>query len=320
MIGDTVKIDNSMVESFSLSSVPLEELADLLNERLKSNFEDVDVTVSDCPDLSEAPFTLACKGLTGKAVIVDVGGVPYLLPRPLREKLYDLRDIGKLLNLDPCYITGAGAGPWPYAGTNCEMMINLKLDGDTVENKTRIAKVDTTNGKCLQEILPNNECRHAVLSNLYCSLGQEGKVLKISCAKRIGKDDFVASIRKILADKFNNKYIGLGGVFLIQKGKVKQHVMPDFSKQDINSEADLNNWLKFYEMDAPLIAVGTLINRDPGLDLRLQHFHSFSHHGEGGHYHIDTTPNDVEYLAYFGLAEKLYRIDKPAVTHTYGRN
>lgn len=66
-----------------------------------------------------------------------------------------------------------------------QMMINLKLDGDTVENKTRIAKVDTTNGKCLQEVLPNNECRHAVLSNLYCSLGQEGKVRTIKLSGTI---------------------------------------------------------------------------------------------------------------------------------------
>ena len=50
------------------------------------------------------------------------------------------------------------------------------------------------------------------------------------------------------------------------------------------------------------------------LDLRVQHFHSFSHHGEGGHYHIDTTPDIVEYLGYFTPGEILFRVDQPPAT------
>ena len=29
----------------------------------------------------------------------------------------------------------------------------------------------------------------------------------------------------------------------------------------------------------------------------------FSRHGDGGHYHYDTTPDEVEYIGYFNLAE-----------------
>lgn len=57
-----------------------------------------------------------------------------------------------------------------------------------------------------------------------------------------------------------------------------------------------------------------------GLDLRVEHTHGFSHHGEGGHYYIDTTPNLVEYLGYFLPAEFVYRIDRPAETHSVGRD
>lgn len=32
-----------------------------------------------------------------------------------------MKDIAKAIKLDPCYILGAGAGPWPYANTNCEV-------------------------------------------------------------------------------------------------------------------------------------------------------------------------------------------------------
>lgn len=58
------------------------------------------------------------------------------------------------------------------------MIINLGLNGEKVQNKSRIVKVDIDSGKCIQEVLPNDECRNAVLSNLYCSLGEQGKVRK----------------------------------------------------------------------------------------------------------------------------------------------
>jgi len=57
-----------------------------------------------------------------------------------------------------------------------------------------------------------------------------------------------------------------------------------------------------------------------GLDLRVEHTHCFSAHGEGGHYHYDVTPKDVRYVGYFSIAERIYRVDPPAVTHLVGRD
>ena len=57
-----------------------------------------------------------------------------------------------------------------------------------------------------------------------------------------------------------------------------------------------------------------------GLDLRIEHFHCFSDHGEGGHYHYDVTPDDVQYTGFFNVAEKIYRIDRPLTTHNVGRD
>lgn len=62
------------------------------------------------------------------------------------------------------------------------------------------------------------------------------------------------------------------------------------------------------------------VTGEADLDLRLQHFHSFSTHGEGGHYHYDTTPDTVEYEGYFSIGEKVIRIDKPVQTHKMGRD
>ncbi|OCT92327.1 hypothetical protein XELAEV_18015384mg, partial [Xenopus laevis] len=88
----------------------------------------------------------------------------------------------------------------------------------------------------------------------------------------------------------------------------------------LNSDEDVNGWLKFYEMTAPLICQLVFVSHDPGYDLCLEHTHCYSHHVEGGHYHYDTTPNTLEYLGYFHPAEFLYRIDKPSDTHMVGRD
>lgn len=55
----------------------------------------------------------------------------------------------------------------------------------------------------------------------------------------------------------------MGGVFVICQGLVNQHVMPDFSKTPIKTDEELNKWLKFYNMSAPLSAVGTFVTKDP---------------------------------------------------------
>ncbi|XP_050534413.1 ester hydrolase C11orf54 homolog isoform X3 [Daktulosphaira vitifoliae] len=138
-----------------------------------------------------------------------------------------------------------------------------------------------------------------------------GEVLRIECEKRIGPLDFLTSIRQALTKFYGNKLVGLGGVILIETGKVKVHVMPEFSKTPINSEDDLNKWLKFFEIPTPLVGLGYFVSHDPGLDLRLQHFHLYSEHGVGGHYRCDTEPATIKYTAYLNVANNLYRVDQP---------
>lgn len=67
-------------------------------------------------------------------------------------------------------------------------------------------------------------------------------------------------------------------------------------------------------MEAPLVCLSVFHSCDPGYDLRIEHTHCFSDHNQGGHYHDDTTPAEVEYEAYFNTAEVLYRIDRPINT------
>lgn len=317
----SLPLKSLLFEKADLVCPPLEEVAKVLEKGLSASFKSATVEVVDCPDLTQEPFHLTSKGLGGSPSLLEIGGPPYLLPLVKRDKVYDLKEVPELLGSKSVAVIGAGAGPWPYAGTNCEGVFNLSINNGKVTNGSRIGKVDPATGtKHHAEILPDNETRCALLANLFCSEGKTDKVLKVHCKGRTDDMDFITTVKLAIHAKYKDQPIGFGGAFLLKEGKVKQHVMPDFSKTPINSDEDLNKWLKFFEMSAPLVAVGTFATCDPGLDLRLQHFHSFGLHGEAGHYHYDTTPETVEYLGYFSLAKVVYRLDRPAETHQFGRD
>ncbi|CAL7951188.1 unnamed protein product [Xylocopa violacea] len=299
----------------------LDEIKNVLKEGLVKNFEEVEVEVIDCPDLTQEPFTLAASGLNGNPTIFEIGGPSFLLPTVQKNKLYDIQQLLNHLGFKKdTFVVGAGAGPWPYINSNCELIMDMIVSPSNVQNGTHIASVDKTNGNCILQNLPNNETRLALLANLFATDGKPGKVLKVYAKKRTGNNDFIASMQKAIEQHYQNNLIGLGGTFLMRDGKIKQHVMQDFSITPLNTEAQLNNWLRFYNMSTPLIAVGTFVSSESDLDLRVQHFHSFSHHGEGGHYHIDTTPETIEYLGYFNLGTTLYRVDKPLTGVQFGKD
>lgn len=306
----------SALEKRALHVPPLEEVADLLQRELKAAFSEVEVGVVECPDLTEEPFMLSDKGLSGKPRLADVGGVPYLVPLA-QDKKYSLNTIAKQLDIPNAFIIGPGAGPRHHVGTNCELVANVKF-GDKVANNTHIARL-REDGSCdLQKL--KDSVDFCCLGNLFVCEGQPGKVIRVHAKKRTGPENFVTTMRNILAHHYKDKPVGVGGVFLLKEGKAKLHIMPDYSKTPLYTDEDVNNWLKFFNMSAPLICVGTFISHDPGLDLRVEHIHCFSNHGEGGHYHTDTTPDDAEYVGYFNVAEFMFRIDRPAVTHSYGRD
>ncbi|XP_070496607.1 ester hydrolase C11orf54 homolog [Chironomus tepperi] len=310
-------------ESKYIFTPTLEELSKAITPGLNENFAEVTLSIIDCPDLSKAPYHLASSGLTGDTIVMEYGSPDYLLPLVDKSKIYDLipliRNISGYENKE-FFIAGAGAGPHPLINQNCEGIMNLKVDKNgKIINETHISRV-TDDGSMDVQKVPSNETRSALLGNVFISEGKVGKVLKVSCKKRIGSENFISAMRLSMAKHFKDTTVGVGGVFLIKTGKVKQHVMNDFSKSPINTEDELNNWLKFYDMSAPLIAVGTFVTDETDFDLRLQHFHSFSMHGEAGHYHYDVTPDIVEYEGYFNVGARIVRIDRPESSLKFGRD
>ena len=299
------------VQRVLLSPPTLEELVDPLTSGLLSNFEHVSVSVVPCPDLRQAPFNLAAPGLSGKPRIADVGGPPNLSPLPKFDKKYSFLDVASLMEMNSRgALLGASAGPFHILGMNSELMPNLSFDGETITSRTHYAKIDK-NGECVCEGISTPDC--GLMANLYGSEGIPGPVLKIEAKIRTGKPNFTETIQNALKFKFGERLISIGGVFVIKKGKANLHVMPDFSKTPLKTGEDVNKWLRYFDMDAPLTCLSVFHSHDPGLDLRIEHTHCFSSHNQGGHYHDDVAPEEVEYEAYFNVAEALYRIDRPGV-------
>ncbi|KAJ7422399.1 Ester hydrolase C11orf54 like protein [Pitangus sulphuratus] len=297
----------------------------VLQKGLKENFADAQVSVVDCPDLTQEPFKFPAKGICGKPRIADVGGVPYLIPLVQKEKVYDLNTVAKDIELPGAFILGAGAVSSKILGVNAELIpiVQTKSEKKPAVNGSYVAQINPADKGCLLEKYSSKytDCEFGLLANLYASEGQPGKVIEVKANGRTGELNFVSCLRQTLEKHYGEKPVGMGGTFIIQKGKAKIHIMPpEFSTCPLNTDEDVNNWLKFFEMKAPLICQPVIVSRDPGFDLRVEHTHCFSHHGEGGHYHQDTSPDSVQYLGYFQPAELLFRIDRPQETHLVGRD
>jgi hypothetical protein len=303
-------MSNLPVQKVNLNPPPLHELVDPIKNELAQNFTATSVSIERCPNLRESPYNLAFAGLSGSPRIADLGGQPNLAPSPDFSKRYDLLDIAKLMEMPEGQgaLLGAAAGPFHVVGMNSELMPNIAWESGKVVNKTRFAKIKD-DGSALCEKLSSHEC--ALMANLFGSAGLPGDALHITASSRTGSLNFTDVIRKALKDTYGLRTISIGGVFAISKGKAKLHVMPDFSPTPLITDEQKQKWLKFYDMGAPLVCLSVLHSHDPGLDLRIEHTHCFSDHGEGGHYHYDITPEDVQYEAWFNVAEVLYRIDRP---------
>ena len=169
------------VEHRPLLRPPLAEVAAVLQAGLEDNYAEVKVEVVECPDLRE--WGVAAEGLGGATRLLDIGGVPFLMPTVQRDKLYEMRDYPALTGLQEGLVIGAGAGPWPFLGRNCEMMPNLYVGPDrgVADQQTRISFTRDEDGSYETEQLPETESRNALLGNLFICHGKPGPVLRIHC-------------------------------------------------------------------------------------------------------------------------------------------
>ena len=313
------------ITKHSLHVPDAQEVASLFHNKLTQYFGHVSCDVVDCPDLQSEPFYLAQSGLNGRQAICDVGGVPYLVPTAQKDKKYSLSAIADQLEYDEgAFFVGAGAGPCHVIGVNSELMPNFYCKGQVVRNGSHVAKLSTECAKGYQlshidEVAPGCD-EFGLLGNLFLSEGKPGKVIHVNVKDRKSANNFVTSMRNVLKEAYGDLQVSMGGVFIMKSGTAKLHVMPDFSPTPLSTDQQVNDWLRYFEAQAPLICLSTFHSTDPGQDLRIEHTHCFSKHGDGGHYHYDVTPDQVEYEGFFGIANTVYRIDAPEQSHMIGRD
>lgn len=312
------------VRRVPLDPPSLEEVAVAIHDGLQSNFTSASATVSIPPDLRESPFHLAAPGLAGSPRVADIGGTANLRPLPRLDKRYDLLNIAKLMDMpqEGGLLIGAGAGPFFDLGLNTELIPNIaygSLSNGRVNNCTRYAKV-LEGGSVLCEKV-GTSTGFALMCNLLGSEGKSGPLLHVTARGRKGKLNFTEAIQKALGDLYGEKLVSLGGAFVVRAGKIKTHVMPDFPGKPFEDPNGVEDWLRFYDMDAPIVCLSVLHSgNDTGLNLRMEHTHCFGVGGpdenqKGGHYHfdLDETMDSVEYEGWFNVAETLYRIDPTTV-------
>lgn len=319
-----------MAESrWSVRRVPLNppslgEVAAAIHDGLQSNFRTSSASVSIPPDLRHSPFHLAGPGLAGHPRVADVGGPANLHPSPDLTKRYDLLDISRLMEMPQGggLLVGAGAGPFYDLGRNAELVPNVAYGScasgaaGQVNNCTRYARIVDDGSPLCERI--GTSTGFALMCNLLGCDGEAGPLVHVSARGRTGKLNFTESIQTAIGKVYGEKLISLGGVFVVRSGRLKMHVMPDFPGRPFEDPSEVEHWLRFFDMDAPMVCLSVLHSgNDADLNLRKEHTHCFGADGpddsqRGGHYHfdLDETMDTVEYEGWFNVAEVLYRIDQ----------
>ena len=308
----------------ALWAPPLQELAPVVREGLQANYANVEVEVTDCPDLR----TLGCAspGIGGSTVLLEVGGEPYAHNPSYRHVTFDMAEMASDCGQADGSILGAGmAYPGVLDGHCGEVIATLRAGR---ANRSKVARVGRQR-ECIVE--PYASTRHSGLSNLFLSEGRPGPVLKVSVERRIGSErSFTQALRKSLqahpdigADGAppGARQVGMGGVFVVEAGQIRSHIMPDYEciahhYYDTEAEEVVAEFLQFYEHMGPdLLCLAVFWTGDPtGGQLHLresgEHTHFF-HKGDlnqAGHYHYDVSPDTIRYTGYFNVAAELARI------------
>ena len=308
----------------ALWTPPLEELAPFVREGLRANYAGVEVEVTECPDLQR--LGCASPGICGSTVLLEVGGEPYAHNPGYRHVTFDMAEMASDCGQADGSIFGAGmAFPGVLDGHCGEVIATLQASG---VNRSRVARVGPQQ-ECIVE--PYASTRHSGLSNLFLSEGRPGPVLKVSVERRTGSErSFTQALRKSLQAHpeiggdgalAGARQVGLGGVFVIEAGQIRSHVMPDYEciahrYYDTEAEEVVAEFLQFYEHMGPdLLCFAVCWTGDPtGGRLHLResgehtHFFHMGDLSQAGHYHYDVSPDTIRYAGYFNVAAELVRI------------
>ena len=257
--------DTMDTASATLWSPPLAVLRDALEDGLSRNYRRAAVRVGECPDLRR--LGCAWEGLGGAPCLVDVGGEPFAHDPHYRDVRFETEDLLRCAGHPGPQVLGAGMACSTTLGGHCGEVI---ANHDTrAAPASRAARVDER-GQCRVEPYPSG--RFAGLANLYLSRGEPGPVVEVEVAHRTGGEGSLPlAMRDALAPLAaeEGREIGLGGVFRVERGQVRAHVMPDYDRigheyYDAAHDRIVADFLRFFEPVGPgLLCFSVLWTGDP---------------------------------------------------------
>ncbi|VDM30381.1 unnamed protein product [Hydatigera taeniaeformis] len=326
--------------NYDVHEVRKEAVVEVFRNRLKEYFKSTKVNVVPCPDLTSPPFGLLRPGLAGQSVVCDVGSMSYLLPVADTSKKYSFDQVVESSGVHSGHLLGAGGGPFFTHGKTCEMAASLQYENDKIiSNSTlhgvygeqtgtpQVIKATDNNfglvGQLLStEGLPGSVvvCIHTIFLflSLYIFWHQ---VIEVDVADRLKEGSVHVFLREALTDAYGklDKPVALGGVFVLTDSRARFHVLqPNFPPHPVDTPARMAEFIKVFEMDPPVLGMGTLISHDPyGIDLKLEHFHCYNEAKNlAGHFYWDTEPEKAHYRLYLTVAKGLLRIDPKKKTQS----
>lgn len=311
----------SAVHRLPLYAPPLGTFRDMLVSALEPHYASVQADVVESPDFTSADWGLAAPGISGNNRIVDVGGGHHQLTPRAESLQWDLSTVATLAELGGASFIGAAGISRTLVGCNGEMMPAEHLATRARASKWAVAEHWGSRGVTVR---PYNSSVVGFLANLMASDGAPGQVVRVRVARRTDRAEcgsFTDIMRRGLAAQVApSDVMGVGGVFRVVAGKVRAHVMRDTGGRHLRHQGEVLPYLPFFDMGPGLVAMTTFVTSDPTaargsalppLRLRLEHTHFFhpTDASQGGHYHGDITPDDVEYEAYLVPNGALYKID-----------
>lgn len=82
---------------------------------------------------------------------------------------------------------------------------------------------------------------HQTCECLYGHLMNAERLVRVRAKKRRGPLNFPESIRQALSEQFGTRLVSMAGVFVIEKGLAKVHVMPELPDGDFESRQHVCN-------------------------------------------------------------------------------
>ena len=294
------------------------QVAEALQKGLKSHYTSATVTLD-----SEQYPAVVSKWTGGKiqrgcanVSLYQIGGGQNLFDPSRHGVAFDAEDILKITERKgKGFFFGPGAVDSRVVKTNAELIAFWETENAKVTHiRSKSAKITDVSSKSFQLVEYASTAFGGLAAFTHCQDKNE-TAIRIKVSGRITKLDFMSSLRQILLDAFPDKSMGIAGIFTMPSGTFNAHIMPEFSSANLTL-AQFTDRLQFFEFEGEgAVFVGHGVTNDPNggkFHLTPTHVHFWNTLSmNGGHYHYDVTPDQVEYEGYFFVTSKLFRIADP---------